>query len=298
VAKYDAAELGTNGYTEFEHTGFNRFLANMINYFSKIRNELDFSKQLQDLLEAELDRDLAMRHILTLRYSLYLIRSAAMFAHPSFSKSFCVNNGLKGLMAFLSDTTFVDKNLTTELIMWNCTRDLLFEMITRTVASLSMYCEDVKQKWTELDTVNILKEIQNELPSSCTFLCLSAIANVADDAQIERLDEIKTFSSMLIERLRIIAGYFDAKTIPKNTRTIFENNEKIIVKMAYYAEPTPGPVTKTSLFVILHGLYKLGIVMKLELYFDMKCKQYIKSIIMNSNESEYDAKYTLRYFLI
>jgi hypothetical protein len=291
VAKYDFEQLENDCYVEYELAGFDRFLANLIIYFSEIRNQLDFTEQEQDILDAEWARELAERHTLCLRYALFLIKTNAMMVNPSFCKNFCLNDGLKGLLALLSDKAFVEKHVSTEFVMWESDKILLLEYTLMDVVNLSMYCEDVKQKWTELDAVITLKFLSRKIPS-CSYYCLTAITNLADDWQIEKLEEVNVYRGMIVDRLQHVAASFDANTVKQQNRIIFENNQMVSVDIACITESNG---TTTSLFTILHGLYKLAInnKMKHELYFDLNCKQYMKSIILAGRECE--TKYTLRY---
>jgi hypothetical protein len=271
----------------------------MMNHFGEIRNELDFSKQESSIdTIVEPNEDPAMRRTLALRFVLFLIRTAVADADPPLRNRFCANNGLRGLMNMLGDPAFVDANLATELIMSGDARRPFLDFTVRAVTELSSYCDEVMQYWREVNTVSILRSLWVKIPDSA-YRCLTAITNLADDAQIEKLDEVNTFRGMLIDRLQDISSQFGV-LVKTSWFTIYENRARIYTCAVKYDEPNGG---ETSIFDILQSLYKLAIndKMKSELYFYLDCKKYVKSILFNldavplyGSEEKYEQKYTFR----
>jgi hypothetical protein len=98
---------------------------------------------------------------------------------------------------------------------------------------------------------------------------------------------------MIVDRLHTLSAYFAKKQIPKTAHAIFEGDKRVIANIVFFNEPSG---VKTSLFVILDGLYKLAVndKIKLDLYFNMRCKEYMKLVVL-SKDCEYEAKCALRY---
>jgi hypothetical protein len=295
VANYQSGDVREDDYPKYEKYGIEKILAKMINYFCEVRNNLDFSKQEINIGHIfEPSTDLETRQTLALRFTLYLIRSVVANVNPPLSNSFCTYNGLRALLTMLSDAHFVNKNQTTEIIMFGETRKPLLDYLVRGLTELSAYCEDVKQYWRKMEAVAIINAMRVRLPE-CSFPCLTAITNLADDAQIERLEEVYAFRSMLVERLQSIAGQCDAVSTQMTWCTIFENKSRIAAQFVYYTEPNGG---ETTLHDILQCLYRLAInyKMKAELYFDLHCKKYIKSILSAAEPArlQHEPKYILK----
>ena len=278
----------------------------MCNMFGRMRKELDFKKQESNINNIEkLSEDIAMRQTLALRFTLFLVRTIVANANPTFRNNFCSNNGLKGLLAMLSDLTFVEQNLNTELLMFGDTKRLLFDFLLRALAELSVYSEDVKQVWQEMTAVNVIKVMGQKIPQSM-YYCLTTITNLADDEQIEKMNEVNTFRGILLDMLKDICRQFDERYVRTNWFTIFEDKSRIFTTLVSYEEnDSSGSISKSvSLYTILQSLYKLAIndKQKYELYFDLNCKMYIKSILVTldnvpqfSTDGRYEQKYLLRY---
>jgi hypothetical protein len=289
VGKCIAYETDICDFELIESTGYDVFLGNMMSNFYELRHELDFSAQSHEMYHAQKATDLKEKQTLCLRYTLYMI-NITILQMGSFGKNFPNTNGLKAHLAILNDDEFIGKNLTTTMGMWTNKNMSLIEYLVLNVASLSKFCEEQKQKWIDLHAVNVLLKASKKLPS-CAFDSYSAITNVANDDQIEKLDEINEYANMLGVKLKKFHDCFESDKVTRATRQIFENNKRISCEIVVVYEANK---TTTSLFVILQGLYKLAInnKMKSDIYFTLHGKEYLKMIILKGNQ--YEAKYTLR----
>jgi hypothetical protein len=301
IANYQGNGLREeDDFEKYAKVNFDQFLAKLLNSLSYIRNELDFSKQEEkiDLID-DPSADLAMRLTLALRFTLWLVRTAVADGNPEFRDSFCVNNGLKGLLKLLDDANFLDRNLNTKLVMFGDSKIPFLDILIKCLAELSKYCDDVKQCWRELDVINLIKSLLHKLPGTA-FYCLTVITNLADDSHIEKLQEIGIFKGMLIERLKVISEQYESANVRTNWLTVYENKMRVHTQFVYFTEANGG---ETSLYDILNSLYKLALNenMKVELYFDLNCKIYIKSILKAienaphlGSPGRYEQKYALR----
>jgi hypothetical protein len=273
-----------------ESTGYHVFLGKMMSYFCEVRHELDLSTQSFEMYHAHKATEFTEKQTLCLRYTLYKI-NLIILQMGSFAKSFTDTSGLKAHLAILNDDEFVEKNLETTMAMWTNKNMSLIEYLVLNVASLSKFSEESKQKWIELDAINILLNTSKKMPSS-SFECYSAVTNVANDDQIEKLEEINEYANLLGAKLKRFNDLFESGESPKRAiRQIFENNKRISCDITVLDEANK---TTTSLCVILQGFYKLAInsKMKSDIYFNLKGKEYFKTIILRGNH--YEVKYTLR----
>jgi hypothetical protein len=169
----------------------------------------------------------------------------------SFGIHFQTTSGLKAYLEFLNDEAFVRKNADVNLVLWDGTNEKNFvEYLVLNLGSLSRYSQDFKQTWLDLSAVSILAKTAKTIDST-KFSCYTALTNVADDALIEKFEEIQTYANMNVERLKLFYQSLIRNELRRDKRQICENNKKYDVQMLAL---TLSNNVGTSIFVTMNGL--------------------------------------------
>lgn len=266
------------------------FFGELLNNLFEKRNELDFSIDNQvDFQQGLQALDLNQKRLYWLRYSIYFTNISAMYS-VNFSVNYCKNNGLDAHLKFLSDNEFLNTNRNIQMRFFQNRFVSFIEYLTINVASFSKYLEENKKKWIDLDSVEILLNIAKQKPEAA-FDAYLAVANIANDNQLEELTEVHSIIKNLVEALEKIANAIKGGNVTRAMRQIMENNKNVTVNVAIFYQSNK---TTCSILVILTGLYRLAVneKMKNEIYFGYKVKDSFKSIILKGNPIE--IKFLLR----
>jgi hypothetical protein len=291
IAKLIAYESNKFDYTPFEANQFEIFVSQIMCHFSEKRNELHITQQKNELSSSlkseQFFDDSTEVKLIALKCTLFMtniIPSHSVLFATKFPKA----GGLKTYLDFLQDDAFVTANLNTKLMMWDKKETLIIEYFILNISSLSKHCEDYKQKWIVLNTVDVLLKM-SKLNANFKYLCYTGITNVADDAQIEHLEEIQDFADMQVEFLRKLHNTVLATAYKRDVRQIFDNNVRYDCEMLSLNLPNN---ISTSIYNILQGLYKLSINQKMKEDLFFKVKDYLKTFLAKGNM--YEIKWTVR----
>jgi plasmid maintenance system killer protein len=128
--------------------------------------------------------------------------------------------------------------------------------------------------------INIAK-----LNESLKYNCYNAIIGIADDKQIEQLEEIQVFAKMQIEKLKALQAALVRGDLKRSPRQVFEHNKKYNIQ-AYSMSISDN--TNTSVINIFTNMYKLAVNQKLrhEVYFKQEAKECMHTFLENSNDYE------------
>lgn len=212
----------------------------------------------------------------------------------TFNVDFARHNGLKAHLAFLDDNDILNKIYDVKL-KWhiekndddlsNATEANLVDHLVTNLGVLSKSYEQNVQLWSTENALGILIKIvkanlTSELPAFIT------ICNIANDKQIESLDELNAIGSVLSKFLAESAHDFRKGEIKRHRGELVEDDEVIEFEVHCFRMEDNTVVALTS---IIKALYKLCINDKLraDIYFGAsEMRQSLKVILANGNEIE------------
>jgi hypothetical protein len=166
----------------------------------------------------------------------------------------------------------------------------LFEYIVMNILSLSRMADESKNVWLDLDPVNLLLKIAR-VKETTKFDAFLAISNICDDKQIESLTEIHSIISIIIERLKQIENDFNNDDFKRSNRQVVIDNKIVDCEVHCITQMNS---TKTSIIVLLQGLYKLSVneKIKADIYNNFDIKKSLKVLLLKGNH--FEAYFTLR----
>jgi hypothetical protein len=265
---------GTFDQKWVESKNFESFLANLMNYFYKIRNDLHFDTNLK-IENGELNKKM----VLTLANIMYT--QNLIFRR---SKKFCIEfvqkQGLAAYFSFLKDESFISKNKNILLIDFSQDAFGLLDYLALNLSSLSVKTvDDLKDIWTSFDPVktllNLAKTKESTLSDAYMILC-----HVLDDKQIESLTEIHLIADLMSSSLKKCSNNFDKNE--RSKRQIIFKGKPIDCSVQVV---TSDENVSTSMIVLLDALYKLSVNDKLknDIYFRCGMKDCFKTFITKGN---------------
>ena len=202
----------------------------------------------------------------------------------SFKLNFQKTKGLKALVKFLGDKKFLEKNKKSKINPFDSAKLSVIDYLALNLSSLSNNCQDYKDIWNQLDAINIMLRLANKRPSTKEY-CYNVIVNVANDHQIETLDEVKSFVKIINDKLQKVADDFKIDKFERFNRQIL--NEDGIINIQVHCLKDEKNVY-TSLIILFDHLYNLCVNDKLknEIFFDSNFKENIRIILTNGNDWE------------
>ncbi len=108
-------------------------------------------------------------------YSCNLIMSNLLKFKLAFQRS----NGLKGYLKMLGDESFVNRNLNNTMNPFNSATLYIIDYLTLNLSSISINCQDFKDVWHGLDSVNILMKIASKRSTSKEY-AFNVILNIGN----------------------------------------------------------------------------------------------------------------------
>ena len=170
---------------------FDAFMAKLMLHFYLIRNELQFCIEIDQTYAEKASNVHEIRmHIFS--YSLYITNQINK-SSPEFAHKFVLKQGLKVYVSLLSDVNFIKTNADANIQNMNIH---LLDYIILNVASLRYTYNELKQIWTELDTVNVLLNIVR-INKPVHYVLYTTIAYLIDSSQVENLPELHMFVDIL-----------------------------------------------------------------------------------------------------
>ena len=261
----------------FLYKNFETFIANLLEYLFKIRNQLVFNIKI-DPQKAQRACDLNDKHILGLSYALYITNSISTRISSEFYAKFILKKGLKYYLGFLGDEKFVQANYHSEICSLSGDSEL-FDQIILTIATIcKKTCDDFRNLWSNcwLDCSSILFNIA-KIKESTWFFAHLTISYIIDDKQVENFEEIHIILYNLNKLLIKFKHEFDAYSFKKVKREILFNGKIIDCEVRSVKDGNLWPGIDELIFC----LYKLSVNQKLknELYFVYDVKSFIKTSI-------------------
>lgn len=167
----------------------------------------------------------------------------------------------------------------------------LIDTIMANMNWLSRYCADYKQKWTDLEVLkySLKAVLVVKLIGPPTY---QMVSNIADDKQIETLEDIHTCLKALIDVLKKCShSLANSGSIYKDKMEVMEE-EKIVSKECYYINDENG---FQSFYGILLALYKLSINdhIRKEMYFKFEIKKDLKILLDKGAELDRSISFKL-----
>jgi hypothetical protein len=143
-----------------------------------------------------------------------------------------------------------------------------------------------------LDSVDALIKIANMLEST-KFDAYIAIANIADDKQIESLNEMNLVVDMIISQLKKSENDFRSSEFSRDIRQAMIENDTVRCSVHCLIQKNG---TRTSIIVLLNGLYKILVneKMKNDIYFNNELGKCLKVLLSLGNT--FEIYFTLRLF--
>jgi hypothetical protein len=287
VGKLVAFQTTSINYDIFEKYNFHLFVSQLMEYMCAKRAELDFkSGQTFELNAAtalsDTGNSLPVRIVIfkVCTYITNLITSNSVF----FARSMQTTGALKAYLDLLNDDAFLRTNLNIDLSMWGSGKNNLVDYLTLNIGLFSRLNEEVKQKWIRLNAVPILIKLA-KTKESTTYSAYTAITNVADDTQIEQLEEVQIFCKMNVDRLKLFRDGLLDGSLSRSPRQVFENNIKYNVEALSVTLPNN---TSTSANVVINSLYRLAVNQKKrdDIFFNQGTKEYYPAFLDKGNMYE------------
>ena len=268
---------------------FHIFLGDLLYYLSDVKNELDFKASI-NFYNAELLTDLNDKRVAMLTNSLY-INNIILLYSSAFSTKFSLHSGLKAHFSFIKDTEFTKNKQNAKMNMLSKQISVI-QYIVMNISSLSKMVDENKIVWKQLESVDALIKIAN-LMESTKFDAYIAIANIADDKQIESLNEMNLVVDMILSQLKQAEIDFSSNKLKRDNRQAMIENAMINCSVHCLIQKNG---TYTSVIVLLNGLYKILVneKMKNDIYFNYELCKYLKKLLALGNS--FEIYFTLRLF--
>ena len=245
-------------------------------YEKKDSIEFDY---LIDPMDQTFISDPSKRYGRILSYCFYAI-NLLVLKSIYFSKNIEI---LKLQLNFIKDENFLAKHLNSEINYFSRVLGI-FDILALNMSSMSKTCEDIIDKWNELNVADALLNLgaKNESAKLDSYLCL---INIYDDKKIETIPEVQYVLNKLIDMIVTTDKDFNDGQINRLERQITINNQTRIANI-YVQKYSKG--TNISLYAIIYSLYRLSVnnTMKKKVYFQFEIKRYLKSILEKCNEDE------------
>jgi hypothetical protein len=181
-------------------------------------------------------------------------------------------------------------NLNATLHMWDKDATNLVDHLVLNIGTLSRNSEDLKEEWIKLNAVHTLSKAANT-NELAKFSCYTALTNIADDAQIEQLEEIQVYADMQVDRLKLFQDGLIKNKLRRKKRQVFENNREYQAEILFIV--LPGNI-RASINITMNGLYRLAINQKMRdyVYFELNAKDYLHTFLEKG--SVYEVMLTCR----
>jgi hypothetical protein len=204
VSKKLYYEYATVPYELFNQYKFHVVMGELAKHLFEIRNDISFQSQ-----TIKLSTDMAVADIedgnqgLIVIFKLCIsITNELLSNSPAFAKNFYSTSGVKAYLDFLNDDFFTSKNSDVNLKIWDNETVNFIDYLVLNIGTLSRNSENYKEEWISLDAAPILRKAAN-LNMVAKFNCSMALVNVANDTQIDQLDEIQEYAVVQVDRLKL-----------------------------------------------------------------------------------------------
>ena len=263
-----------------------QILGHILSYLYKINQKLDFKKvgKIASLTEPIKRPNSNEKSCSIFCYSFFIINKI-IARSILFNLKFQSSLGLKSIFQFLNDEQFVLKNLKITQNVFESGEMSILDDIVLNVLLMSKNSDEFKTIWIdELNAVNILLKLAKIKPHGLDDIFLTVI-NIADDKQIETLNEIKVIALTLIEQFNICVADFTSESLVRKKRQVVEDFNIKIVEVHCIKYKAESIVSMISIF---DSLYRLAINDKtrLDLYFEYNLKTNLKCILFMGNPYE------------
>ena len=263
-------------FTMFVAKGFEVFIANLMNHFYEIRNEMNFLLDI-DAYYAEKAETLDQKRTLVLTYLLYTTNQIILKS-VEFCVQFVLKGGLKAYLNFLSDEKYIRTNFDALIHDIGRVSHSLFDYITLNLYTLSTKtCDDFKQTWNDLDSVNVLLKVA-KLKKSTEFNAYRAISCIADDKQIESLTEVYSIIDTIVHYLIACKNDFINERFNRSEYQV--NFKGSVLKCKYHAVFTDERIL-LGMKGFLDSLYQLSVndTVRNDIYFKKDVKDCLKTFL-------------------
>lgn len=279
----------TNDMSKYIETGKNAeiigsLIGNILDEVSQHLNEIDFNDIYIELNDQKkvLPRNHLIMSLLT--YLLYTV-NLSLSASVVFNLNFTASNGLKACLRFLNPNDgILEKTLDATLKDFSLTNLNIVKYVLLDINAMSRNYEENATKWNELDALNILLNVA-KMKSDAQFDAYVAISNIANDKQIESLNEVYTIVDLLVDMLKRGAADLNFGNFTRSSRQIIDQNRKPVYVEFLIVIRKDG--IKSSIQTPLMALYRLAVndALRSSIYFGSNIKNDIKVIYFASFNS-------------
>ena len=251
---------------------------NILNKLFKNKNSIDFDYSIEPFNQTFISNP-AKRYGRLFIFCIHSI-NVILVRLPNFCRNIEI---LKSQLNFIKDEDFLLKHLDSEFKDFGFRASVLDSLVLN-INSMSKNCEDIIDKWNELNVANTLLNLGTRKDSAKfnSYLCL---INLFDDKNIESIPEIQYVLDKLIDMIMKTAQDFENNNITRIERQIIETNR---TRLAEIYSQSFYSVINISLFGIINPLYRLSVnnTMKKKIYFQYNTKGFLRSILEKSNNDE------------
>ena len=281
IAKYIAYQTANVTYDIFVDKNMHQIYGNLLYRLYELHSTYDFSKDKISSTDPTPGANYNEKCITTFcmtTYACNLIMSNLLKFKLFFQKS----KGLEAYLKMLGDDSFVNRNCNLTMNPFNSAVLYVIDYLTLNLSSVSINCQDYKDIWYDLNSVDILLKISVKRPTANDY-CLNTILNIATDKQLETLTEIESYSKNLEEKCKKIANELNQGKKDRQQRQIL--NENGVTKVDILCTKDSNNIY-TSYIVVFNGLYNLSINDKLkkEIYYALKNE--FKILLEKANDWE------------
>jgi hypothetical protein len=283
IAKILGFHLDSIKFNIFDEKKAHIVYGNILNFLYKIDLEYDFDSDTISKQDPTNEASYNEKCITIFCMAVYTC-NLLMTNLFRFKLEFQKTKGLKALLKFLADKKFLDKNKNSTINPFDSAKLSVIDYLALNLSSLSNNCQDYKDLWNQMDAVNIMLRLADKRPSAKEY-CFNVILNVANDYQIETLDEIKSYVKIANDKLEKVANDFKIDKFGRFNRQIL-NEDGIVVIQIHCLKDVNN--VYSSMIILFNNFYNLCVndMLKNEIFFNSNMKENIKIILTKGNDWE------------
>ena len=250
---------------------FVQVLSKLLLYLYEIRHDLDFDVVI-DLDLSDRPRDLNEKRIFTLNYVILISHELECNSLELYTQ-FVLKQGLKALLSFLDDDTFLKQN---QCFLGDGDFSEFVDSAAINLFNMRFTCDELRHVWVDLNAVNVLAKI-GRIKDSSKFISYATLLYVADDLQIETLKDIFLLAELLLAHLLKAKHRFEKNNVKRAWKKINFKGKLVAYQTLHI---NVGNSFKLSVVYILDCLYKLACnpKVKSKMYFMNEMKSCLRTI--------------------
>ena len=231
---------------------------------------------------------------------LFYILNKVFVRSILFSLKFQTSVGLRAMFAFLGDERFLAKYVDTSQSVFHSGAFPLVDDIILNVFVLSKSSDEFRATWMDVGAIEALAFVAKVKPSVQQDVYMTMV-NVADDNQIEHLDEIRTLTRVLVDQFNQCVMDFNDKRLNRTAKCVIENFQIEVVEIHAISvdrdqDSRSGDQenvddeaeTTVSMLSILDAMYRLAVndLTRLKFFFKYLLSANLKVVLFLGNAYE------------